>query len=199
MIASRSLLRRRPGLRRPRHAARATCTRTCADESEAVYEALVLGTRDYIRKCGFKRVLLGLCGGIDSSLTACIAVDAVGPENVVGVGMPGPFSSDHSVARRARDGGEPRHPLRTDPDQRRIRRDAAHARPGVRRRAARRHRREHAGAPARRHADGALEQVGRAGADHRQQERTRGRLLHALRRHVRRPRRDQRRAEDDGL
>jgi NAD+ synthase/NAD+ synthase (glutamine-hydrolysing) len=67
------------------------------DESEAVYEALVLGTRDYIRKCGFKRVLLGLSGGIDSSLTAAIAVDAVGAENVVGVGMPGPYSSDHSV------------------------------------------------------------------------------------------------------
>jgi NAD+ synthase/NAD+ synthase (glutamine-hydrolysing) len=68
-----------------------------ADEPEAVYEALVLGTRDYIHKCGFKRVLIGLSGGIDSSLTAAIAVDAVGRENVVGVGMPGPYSSDHSV------------------------------------------------------------------------------------------------------
>jgi len=67
------------------------------DESEAVYEALVLGTRDYIRKCGFKQVLIGLSGGIDSSLTAVIAVDAVGHENVRGVAMPGPFSSDHSV------------------------------------------------------------------------------------------------------
>lgn len=68
-----------------------------ADEADAVYDALVLGTRDYLRKCGFKRVLLGLSGGIDSSLTAVLAVDAVGPENVVGVAMPGPFSSDHSV------------------------------------------------------------------------------------------------------
>ncbi|HZL55770.1 MAG TPA: NAD+ synthase [Bryobacteraceae bacterium] len=67
------------------------------DESEAVYEALVLGTRDYIRKCGFSKVLIGLSGGIDSSLTAAIAVDAVGRENVRGVGMPGPFSSEHSV------------------------------------------------------------------------------------------------------
>ncbi len=67
------------------------------DESEAVYEALVLGTRDYIRKCGFKRVIIGLSGGIDSSITAAIAVDAVGRENVIGVGMPGPYSSDHSV------------------------------------------------------------------------------------------------------
>jgi NAD+ synthase/NAD+ synthase (glutamine-hydrolysing) len=67
------------------------------NESEATYEALVLGTRDYIRKCGFRRVLIGLSGGIDSSLTAAIAVDAVGGENVRGVAMPGPFSSDHSV------------------------------------------------------------------------------------------------------
>ena len=69
-----------------------------SDECEAVYEALVLGTRDYIRKCGFRKVLIGLSGGIDSSLTAAIAVDAVGRENVTGIGMPGPFSSDHSVA-----------------------------------------------------------------------------------------------------
>jgi NAD+ synthase/NAD+ synthase (glutamine-hydrolysing) len=67
------------------------------DECDAVYEALVLGTRDYIRKCGFSQVLIGLSGGIDSSLTAAVAVDAVGKENVRGVGMPGPFSSDHSV------------------------------------------------------------------------------------------------------
>jgi NAD+ synthase/NAD+ synthase (glutamine-hydrolysing) len=68
-----------------------------ADECEAAYEALVVGTRDYIRKCGFRKVLVGLSGGVDSSLTAVIAVDAVGPENVVGVGMPGPFSSEGSI------------------------------------------------------------------------------------------------------
>ena len=67
------------------------------EECEAAYEALVVGTRDYIRKCGFRRVLIGLSGGIDSSLTAAIAVDAVGPENVRGIAMPGPYSSDHSV------------------------------------------------------------------------------------------------------
>jgi NAD+ synthase/NAD+ synthase (glutamine-hydrolysing) len=66
-------------------------------EIEAVYEALVMGTRDYLRKCGFKRVLIGLSGGIDSTLVACIAADAVGAENVVGIGMPGPYSSDHSL------------------------------------------------------------------------------------------------------
>lgn len=67
------------------------------DEAEAMYEALVTGTRDYIRKCGFSKVLIGLSGGIDSSLTAVVAVDAVGRENVRGVAMPGPYSSDHSV------------------------------------------------------------------------------------------------------
>jgi NAD+ synthase/NAD+ synthase (glutamine-hydrolysing) len=68
------------------------------DECEAVYEALVLGTRDYLRKCGFSQVLLGLSGGIDSSITAAIAVDAVGRGNVTGIAMPGPYSSEHSVA-----------------------------------------------------------------------------------------------------
>jgi NAD+ synthetase len=67
------------------------------EECEAVYAALVLGTRDYIRKCGFERVLIGLSGGIDSSLTAAIAVDALGARNVTGVGMPGPFSSEGSI------------------------------------------------------------------------------------------------------
>lgn len=70
---------------------------THPDEHEATYEALVLGTRDYIRKCGFSKVVIGLSGGIDSSLVACIAVDALGRENVTGIGMPGPYSSDHSV------------------------------------------------------------------------------------------------------
>jgi NAD+ synthase/NAD+ synthase (glutamine-hydrolysing) len=68
------------------------------DECEAVYQALVTGTRDYIHKCGFERVIIGLSGGIDSSLTAAIAVDAVGKQNVTGVGMPGPYSSEHSVS-----------------------------------------------------------------------------------------------------
>jgi NAD+ synthase (glutamine-hydrolysing) len=68
-----------------------------ADEEEAAFEALVLGTKDYIRKCGFSRVLIGLSGGIDSALVAAIAVEAVGKENVMGIGMPGPYSSEHSI------------------------------------------------------------------------------------------------------
>ncbi len=70
---------------------------THASEDEAVYEALVLGTRDYVTKCGFRKVLIGLSGGIDSSIVACVAVEAFGKENVIGVGMPGPYSSDHSL------------------------------------------------------------------------------------------------------
>jgi len=67
-------------------------------EEASVYAALVLGTRDYVRKCGFRQVIVGLSGGIDSALTATIAADAVAPENVIGVGMPGPYSSPGSIA-----------------------------------------------------------------------------------------------------
>jgi len=68
-----------------------------ASEIEAIHRALLLGTRDYVAKCGFKKVIVGLSGGIDSSLVATIAADAVGPENVLGVGMPGPYSSSASL------------------------------------------------------------------------------------------------------
>ncbi len=68
-----------------------------ASEAEAVYEALKLGTRDYVTKCGFKKALVGLSGGIDSSLVATIAADALGAQNVRGVGMPGPYSSEGSI------------------------------------------------------------------------------------------------------
>ncbi len=66
-------------------------------EEGSAYEALVLGTRDYVLKCGFRRAIIGLSGGIDSALTASIAVDALGPENVIGIGMPGPYSSAGSI------------------------------------------------------------------------------------------------------
>lgn len=67
-------------------------------QEEEVYEALVMGTRDYVRKNGFTDVVIGLSGGIDSSLVATVAADAVGPEHVHGVLMPSRYSSDHSVA-----------------------------------------------------------------------------------------------------
>ncbi len=66
-------------------------------EEASVYSALVLGTRDYMHKCGFTKAIVGLSGGIDSALTAVIAADAAGPENVIGVGMPGPYSSQGSI------------------------------------------------------------------------------------------------------
>ncbi len=67
------------------------------DENDAVYDALVLGVRDYVRKCGFQHVVIGLSGGIDSTLTALVAVDALGAPNITGVAMPGPYSSEGSV------------------------------------------------------------------------------------------------------
>jgi len=63
----------------------------------SVYHALILGTRDYVRKCGFSRVLIGLSGGIDSAITAALAVEALGAENVTGVAMPGPYNSPDSL------------------------------------------------------------------------------------------------------
>jgi NAD+ synthase (glutamine-hydrolysing) len=67
------------------------------DEVGEVYAALVTGTRDYVRKCGFSKVVIALSGGIDSSLVATIAVDALGPDNVLGVAMPSRYSSEGSL------------------------------------------------------------------------------------------------------
>jgi NAD+ synthase (glutamine-hydrolysing) len=68
-----------------------------ADEISLALQALVTGTRDYVRKCGFRKTLVGLSGGIDSSVVACIAVAALGKENVTGISMPGPYSSEGSI------------------------------------------------------------------------------------------------------
>jgi len=67
------------------------------DEAPAVWHALVMGVRDYMRKSGFSKALIGLSGGIDSAVVAAIAVEALGAENVMGVGMPSEYSSGHSV------------------------------------------------------------------------------------------------------
>ncbi len=83
--------RERPSLPKPEK-------RSDLDGDEEVYRALVLGTRDYVRKTGFSKTLVGLSGGIDSALTAAIAVDALGSENVVGVTMPSRYSSEGSVS-----------------------------------------------------------------------------------------------------
>ena len=68
------------------------------EDAEEVYRALVMGTRDYLAKTGFKRAMVGLSGGIDSALTAAVAADALGGENVLGITMPSRYSSDGSVS-----------------------------------------------------------------------------------------------------
>jgi NAD+ synthase (glutamine-hydrolysing) len=79
------------------HDGAAVAVETQVDEVAAMWDALVLGTRDYVRKCGFSKVLVGLSGGIDSALVAAIAVEALGKENVIGVGMPTEYSSLGSI------------------------------------------------------------------------------------------------------
>ncbi|MEQ1731461.1 MAG: NAD+ synthase [Vicinamibacterales bacterium] len=71
--------------------------RVSESDEETAYRALVLGLRDYVHKCGFKSVVLGLSGGIDSALTACLAVDALGREHVHTIAMPARYSSQHSL------------------------------------------------------------------------------------------------------
>src|SRR5205085_9358280 len=67
------------------------------EEDEEIGAALILGLRDYIRKCGFNEVVIGLSGGIDSAVTAAIAVEALGAEHVTGIAMPSQFSSQGSI------------------------------------------------------------------------------------------------------
>jgi NAD+ synthetase len=67
-----------------------------SDDAE-IFAALVLGVRDYVRKCRFRQVVIGLSGGIDSALVAAIATEAIGKENVLGILMPSPYSSEHSI------------------------------------------------------------------------------------------------------
>src|SRR3954454_6793915 len=68
------------------------------DDEAEVYHSLVLGTRDYVHKNGFETVIVGVSGGIDSSLVAAVAVDALGPEHVVGISNPSRYSSEGSIA-----------------------------------------------------------------------------------------------------
>ena len=169
------------------------------DPLEELWRALVLGIRDYVDKNGFPGVLIGLSGGIDSALTAALAVDALGVDRVTGVAMPSVYSSPQSlggchgperpVGDRLAD-----HPDRTGGHGIR---DGAGRR--VRRPTAGRRRREPAGARARDTVDGVVQQARRDGAGHRQQERDRRGLQHALRRHGRGVRADSRRRKDHGV
>ena len=175
-------------------------------------DALTLGTADYARRCGFSRALLGLSGGIDSALVACIAARALGPDNVLGVAMPSRFSSEGSLtdaAALAKNLGIDFNVISIEPMFEAylgaLAPAFADARAGERRDRRRRGRggrpgdAESPGAHPRRDPDGAVEPARAVAADHRQQERARDRLLHAVRRHGGRPGGDQRRAEDAGL
>jgi len=82
-------------------AGRGTVAPFDAGDEHSALGALALGTRDYARRCGFRTALLGLSGGIDSALVACIAARALGPENVLGVAMPSRYSSEGSLTDAA--------------------------------------------------------------------------------------------------
>ena len=84
-----------PARQRPQLPASGECDET--GEIEEIYRALVLGTRDYLHKTGFSKAIIGLSGGIDSALTAVVAADALGPENVLGITMPSRYSSSGSI------------------------------------------------------------------------------------------------------
>ena len=156
------------------------------DEPQNTYQALMLGLRDYVNKNGFPASLLGLSGGIDSALTAAVAVDALGADRVRGVRLPSRFTSDESQDDADVEAQRLGMRLDTIPIARRRRRRRARAGAAVRRPRARHHRGEHPGARARPAADGGVEQVRRDAADDRQQVGDVGRLRDALRRHVRR-------------
>ena len=166
------------------------------DPDRELYDALVLGTRDYCRKNGFTDVVIGLSGGIDSTLVACIAADALGPEHVHGVSMPSRYSSDHSKSDAqllAENLGIDYRTISIEPAFQAYL-DMLVA--VVRRPGAGPHVREPAEPLPRAVADGAVERVRVDGAHHRQQERDGRRLLHDLRRLRRRLRGDQGRVED---
>ena len=146
----------------------------------------MLALSDYAAKCGFRSAVLGLSGGIDSAVTAALAVEALGPDRVLGVAMPGPYSSAGSL-RDARALAERLGiPLRGDPDRAGPRRVPGDARAAGRNGQAVADRGEPPGAHPRSDPDGALQPVRTPRALDGQQVRDRGRLLHALRRHGRR-------------
>ena len=164
-------------------------------ETEAVYDGLVVGTRDYVRKCGFQEVIVGLSGGIDSSVTAIIGADAVGSENMIGVAMPGPTPPTAACATRATLRASSAFALRSSTSTKPTARSRKRWHRSSRTRP-RRHGRKRASSAAREHTHGVVEQIRGACADHGQQERIGCWILHPVRRHVRRAGRNQRRAQE---
>ena len=193
-----------PGLEGSANPGQSTPLRPVArrlDRAAEVYEALVLGTSDYVRKNGFSEVLVGLSGGVDSSLVATIAADALGPGRVHGVLMPSRFSSVGSLEDASSLVANLGIGATTVPIE------AAHgvllqmlapvldSGDPVRRPRGR----EPAGENTWDHPDGDLQRAGMAGAHHRQQERDGCRLRHPLRGHGGWLRRAQGRAQDARL
>ena len=151
-----------------------------------VYHAMMLGLRDYVNKNRFPGVVLGLSGGIDSALSAAVAVDALGADRVRCVMLPSRYTSRESLEDAdacARLLGVPYETIEIERAVAAMGETLAPAFAGTRRR---HHGREYPVAPARRDPDGDLQQVRPHGADHRQQERDERGLCHALWRHVRR-------------
>ena len=173
--------------------------RPAGTEVEEVYQALVVGTRDYLTKSGFQKVLVGLSGGIDSALTAAIAADALGHKNVVGVSMPSRYSSEGSIT----DSQELARAL--DIDLWIVPIGPAHVafadmlEPYFQGHPTQHGRRKRSGAHPGQHFDDHLQQIRLDGADHRQQERNGHGLRHPVRRHGRRLCGHQGRAQDPGL
>ena len=188
-----------PVSRRPDDAALLEPMAPVLDPDAEVYEALVLGTRDYVAKNGFGDAVIGLSGGIDSSLVAAVAVDALGPDHVHGVTMPSRYSSEGSVADAVTLAANLGIDIAT------VGIEPAHHAPGVDTGvgagwgAHRPDRREPAVPHPRRPVDGPLERQGLDRPDHGEQERDGDRVLDAVRRLRRRLRGDQGRAEDAGL
>ena len=189
---SSSRSRPRPSTRRPQPGGVAPLV----DDLEQMRLALELGLRAYVDKNGFRDVVVGLSGGIDSALTAALAAEALGPERVHCVSMPSQFSSaaTRDDARRLAESiGVDFREIPIDDVVSRVR---GGARAVVRRRGARPDRGERAGTGARHAADGAVEQVRLARARDREQVGALGRLRHALRRHGRRVRAPQGHVQD---
>ena len=158
-------------------------SRRCSRRSPRSTPRSCLGLRDYVEKNGFRRVVLGLSGGIDSALVAAVAVDALGPDRVTRVDHALPVllePAPRATPARSPTASAPSGRVRHRAVMARLRRDARRAVRGPR---ARPHRGEPPGAHPRQPADGALEQVRLARAHDRQQVRAVGRLLDPLRRH----------------
>ena len=135
-----------------------------------LWDALVLGVRDYVGKNGFPGAVLGLSGGIDSALVLAIAVDALGADKVRAVMMPSPYTADISWQDARDTGRAPGRALRRNPHRRAVRSLQGRARAPVRRPARGHDRRKPAGARPRHAAHGAVEQIWRHRAHHGQQE-----------------------------